>query len=264
MKKPNPLAIIGLCILAISILAFTINDVLGNRKKNTAEGALNTSKNLTGSSPFIAYNPPHGQPGHRHDLPDGAPLPGVAPNQNLPVTNNLSLSNNTTTPATTVANGVALNPAHGQPGHRCEIAVGAPLNSAPAGTQTSPATAITSAAAAPPVSGKNPEHGKPGHRCDIAVGAPLDSAPASTVSSSTAPAPATNTVQVAKGLNPAHGQPGHRCDIAVGAPLDQAKTAAAQSTTKPASSLFPNYSFSTSDSATNVSPIISADSSVAR
>jgi len=27
---------------------------------------------------------------------------------------------------------VALNPAHGQPGHRCDIAVGAPLNSAPA------------------------------------------------------------------------------------------------------------------------------------
>ena len=34
------------------------------------------------------------------------------------------------TQATTVAPG--MNPAHGQPGHRCDISVGAPLNSAPA------------------------------------------------------------------------------------------------------------------------------------
>src|SRR5687767_6604633 len=31
-----------------------------------------------------------------------------------------------------------LNPAHGEPGHRCDIAVGAPLSSAPASTPTSP------------------------------------------------------------------------------------------------------------------------------
>jgi hypothetical protein len=65
-------------------------------------------------------------------------------------------------------------------------------------------------------------------------------------------------------MNPAHGQPGHRCDIAVGAPLDQAKTAATSSTAKPASSLFPNYSFSTTDSATSVSPVIPTENSVGR
>lgn len=35
-------------------------------------------------------------------------------------------------PNTVLGDNKGLNPAHGQPGHRCDIAVGAPLNSAPA------------------------------------------------------------------------------------------------------------------------------------
>ena len=76
-----------------------------------------------------------------------------------------------------------MNPAHGQPNHRCDIAVGAPLNSAatkPA-TQTvqtvtptaSPVTATTPKTMTAP--GMNPPHGEPNHRCEIAVGAPLNS-----------------------------------------------------------------------------------------
>lgn len=53
---------------------------------------------------------------------------------------------------------VTLNPPHGEPGHRCDIAVGQPLNSAPV-QQTN--------------ANVNPPHGQPGHRCDLAVGAPL-------------------------------------------------------------------------------------------
>lgn len=74
-----------------------------------------------------------------------------------------------------------LNPAHGQPGHRCDIAVGAPLNSPPATTtapqvQTVPAQPIAapaSTAPADPNAKLNPPHGQPGHDCSIAVGAPL-------------------------------------------------------------------------------------------
>ena len=77
----------------------------------------------------------------------------------------------------------ALNPAHGMPGHRCDIAVGAPLNSpAQAGQpapQVQPMTAPIPAAvpvAPANATGKlNPPHGQPGHRCDISVGAPLNS-----------------------------------------------------------------------------------------
>jgi len=70
-----------------------------------------------------------------------------------------------------------VNPEHGQPGHRCDIAVGAPLNSTPAPTtQTQPAPINQPQLAAPKsttATGMNPEHGAPGHRCDINVGTPL-------------------------------------------------------------------------------------------
>jgi hypothetical protein len=74
-----------------------------------------------------------------------------------------------------------LNPAHGEPGHRCDIQVGAPLNSAPATIGTSAGAPPTLPPApvfpsGPPVStaaGLNPPHGQPGHDCSIAVGAPL-------------------------------------------------------------------------------------------
>jgi hypothetical protein len=127
-----------------------------------------------------ALNPKHGLPGHRCDIPVGAPL-------NQPAANNTPVIN-TTQPAVSVPSinlpqqsvsgaTAKLNPKHGEPGHRCDIAVGAPLNSAPAAA--TPSLNTSSAAAATPilksaVSGKlNPQHGQPGHRCDIAVGAPL-------------------------------------------------------------------------------------------
>ena len=82
---------------------------------------------------------------------------------------------------------VKLNPAHGQPGHDCAVAVGAPLNkTATTGTQALP---------------------KP-------VSSPAITTPAITQ-------PTTNTNSAKGKLNPAHGQPGHDCSIAVGQPLKQ-------------------------------------------
>ncbi|MBS7253019.1 hypothetical protein [Flavobacterium branchiicola] len=162
-----------------------------------------------------------------------------------------------TNPNTVLGETKGLNPAHGQPGHRCDIAVGAPLNSAPlqqgqvTTTQTpqmvqvnpNQKNVVTTTTVAPVKVGKgmNPSHGQPGHRCDIPVGAPLNSPVAKAGTTATAqsgstsqsftvsPPPANNPVPallstettqtVAEGMNPAHGQPGHRCDIAVGAPL---------------------------------------------
>ena len=81
---------------------------------------------------------------------------------------------------------IALNPAHGLPGHRCDIAVGAPLNSAPnanaapAPVQMNTAPPATQNApmmqSAPSAGGKvliNPPHGQPGHDCSVEVGKPL-------------------------------------------------------------------------------------------
>lgn len=134
------------------------------------------------------------------------PATSSSTTQTTPTTTKLSQSTNspTTNPNTATslkgAESTTLagaNPPHGQPNHRCDIAVGAPLNS-PAGTglqqsnsmqpttqqpnvSVLPApnatTPITTAATAP---GMNPPHGQPGHRCDIRVGAPLPAAPATT------------------------------------------------------------------------------------
>ena len=91
------------------------------------------------------------------------------------------IETNTSTPnslQTPVADG-ALNPAHGAPGHRCDIAVGAPLNSPAAqpDMQQTPSQMPTTAPSAPVANDKglklNPEHGQPGHDCKLPVGAPL-------------------------------------------------------------------------------------------
>jgi hypothetical protein len=76
-----------------------------------------------------------------------------------------------------------LNPAHGQPGHRCDIPVGQPLNSKPAPvvnqqqTVTPNTTPVTPNLPVTTATGLNPAHGQPGHRCDIPVGQPLNSKP---------------------------------------------------------------------------------------
>lgn len=93
------------------------------------------------------------------------------------------------TPATITSKPVStsgLNPAHGQPGHRCDISVGAPLDSKPvqttiqpqATTAATPVTTLPAGVQPPAGTGLNPAHGQPNHRCDIAVGAPLNSKPA--------------------------------------------------------------------------------------
>ncbi len=96
---------------------------------------------------------------------------------------------------TAVAGQAGMNPAHGQPGHRCDIAVGASLSSP---------------AAKPGATTVNP--GKPSF----------------TTSTVQNPAPASsgvpdllkpNATPTAPGMNPPHGQEGHQCGIAVGAPL---------------------------------------------
>ena len=86
-----------------------------------------------------------------------------------------------------VATAPGMNPPHGQPNHRCDIAVGAPLNSPKAAAPT-PSTTVQQPtpqgqASVTPVDmasgttatkpGMNPPHGQEGHRCEIAVGAPL-------------------------------------------------------------------------------------------
>lgn len=98
---------------------------------------------------------------------------------------------------------VMLNPPHGQPYHRCDIPVGAPLNSPPASTARE--TLNNQVQVAAPNSANSP------------------TAPTVENARRLNPSQAQNTATATKEgkprLNPAHGQPYHRCDIPVGSPL---------------------------------------------
>ena len=97
---------------------------------------------------------------------------------------------------------VMLNPPHGQPNHRCDIPVGSPLNSPPAGTGVN-TTNSDPASAAKTV--QNPS--TPTIENAMRMNTPQ-----------TQEATGSDGKTTAR-LNPPHGQPGHRCDIPVGSPL---------------------------------------------
>lgn len=104
-----------------------------------------TSTPATNTTP-PELNPPHGEPFHRCDIPVGSPLIAAAstttttanPNPTVQQSNftptienaaRLSNSSRNNATASTLANSTPpkLNPPHGQPFHRCDIAVGSPL-----------------------------------------------------------------------------------------------------------------------------------------
>lgn len=95
---------------------------------------------------------------------------------NTTQTNTTTPVQNTQTPVKS-ADGVTLNPSHGQPGHRCDIAVGAPLDSKPAqintNTQKSDVILDNNNTTTLPKGTLNPAHGQPGHNCAVKVGEPL-------------------------------------------------------------------------------------------
>ena len=115
-------------IAAPSVLPSTTNPVLPG-----------SNDSLATSNQVEALNPQHGEPGHRCDIAVGAPLNTPAANSTIPNVSNavpgvstptVTTDSKKTTPNSTPAT-AALNPKHGEPGHRCDIAVGAPLNSKP-------------------------------------------------------------------------------------------------------------------------------------
>lgn len=257
--KLKTLFLISTLVLSVSIIS--CNNETGSQSSSPriSNSSINSKTGLpipnSTNTALTNLNPEHGKPGHRCEIAVGAPL--TDPTKNIPipaiidttVVPDKELIKAATTTTTTAAPG--MNPQHGQPGHRCEIAVGAPLNSTVKANTTQASTATNIPANSSPVKttattvapGMNPQHGQPGHRCDVAVGSPLaDTAKNKASQASTSQTiantqitntsatnattnfvekPAENTVTtVVPGMNPKHGEPGHRCDIAVGAPLN--------------------------------------------
>lgn len=112
-------------------------EVKAGEVRTVAPDAKNEfAAHVSGKKP--ALNPPHGEPFHRCDIEVGAPIDSqpkpVAPQmtqQNVPSTNfDTNPIPATTQPSVTTQDlgpKPALNPPHGEPHHRCDLQVGAPL-----------------------------------------------------------------------------------------------------------------------------------------
>lgn len=163
-----------------------------------AQAGIQSSAAPAPMSTAPGMNPPHGQPGHRCDIPVGQPLNSQP--AATPASQNISINGN---------NAIQIDPNSMSPG---KVTItsdnGKQVKTAP---------------------GMNPPHGQPGHRCDIPVGQPLNSTPTpaqqtvQTVQATPAPAPAPANQSLAMGekpkVNPAHGEPWHSCSVKVGDPL---------------------------------------------
>lgn len=127
--------------ITVAALLTACNSGLGSKKEETvvapppaftAPVNPNNAANGAAGAATAQLNPAHGKPGHRCDIPEGAPLNSAAiPSMTIPA-NNAGAAQTAPTqsiPLPTTNGSVAnLNPEHGKPGHRCDIAVGAPLN----------------------------------------------------------------------------------------------------------------------------------------
>lgn len=164
-------------------------------------GIQTSAPNAMPVATAAGMNPPHGQPGHRCDIPVGQPLNSkpAAPQQNA---QNITVNSNP-------SNTIQVDPNAVSPGKILIDDKGKQVKTAP---------------------GMNPPHGQPGHRCDIPVGQPLNSKPAPAPQQSAqniqvqAPQPTPTSQPVAATgpkpkLNPAHGEPWHDCAKKVGDPL---------------------------------------------
>ncbi|WP_211196198.1 hypothetical protein [Flavobacterium sp. H122] len=191
-----------------SSIDFSKTSAVNQTQNNDQQPNSNTGFNANNPTTATKINPPHGQPGHvcgNETQQQNVPAQSqTANNQQFTVSQTAVTTNNTNQPTAKTAKG--MNPAHGQPGHRCDIAVGVPLNSKPNKATANPIT-VTS----PTTTTVNPNN---------------NSGTPALVSTNTA------TTQVAPGMNPPHGQPGHVCGIAVGSPLNQEKKTEENKTTE--------------------------------
>lgn len=182
---------------------------------NLQQPAATMPQNIVTNKATAAANPPHGQPGHICGTPPAGASTTTAAPQNVQTvittptqikTSSQQINNIKPTVVANTGNG-KLNPAHGQPGHRCDIPAGAPLNSTPQKT-TTPKVVNENTAVSPSQTIINP---------GTMPALQPTQAPQNTEAANGAPALISNG-SGAK-LNPEHGKPGHDCKVAVGQPL---------------------------------------------
>ncbi len=178
-----------LTILAAVALVFT-----ACKKEETAE-APPAEAAVTDTTAVVADTTaaPVAAPAQQTVSVNGGSVMTANPQANAQSYNAVPTGTIKTTPVTTAK---GMNPPHGQPGHRCDISVGAPLNSAPGKKAQNGSATVTQATQVTPEMLKQASGSLP----------PTVAAPA-------------EQVVTAPGMNPPHGQAGHDCSVAVGQPL---------------------------------------------
>ena len=109
-----------LTIIAAALFLVSCKD---EEKNEAAPAEVETTEAATTTAQL---NPEHGAPGHRCDIPVGAPLSSASGTNTQ---QNTSTTSPTVSPVWTKQAAPKKNPPHGQPGHDCSIPVGADLNS---------------------------------------------------------------------------------------------------------------------------------------
>jgi len=112
---------IGFAII-VGILGVTISCKEEKKEAAPANSKVETREN---SKTTAALNPVHGLPGHRCDIPVGAPLDQAAA-ANTAQQSSPTISSEVS-PVWANKPAPVKNPPHGQPGHDCAVPVGANL-----------------------------------------------------------------------------------------------------------------------------------------
>ena len=160
---------------------------------NATTSGINNSQQATASTSKV--NPPHGQPGHvcGTEMQQQNTPTQLQTNTNQQYT----VSQPTATSKAMVQNAVkvgkGMNPAHGQAGHRCDIAVGAPLNSKPAAVPINKSSQVTTQT-------NTSSNGS------FSITPAQNNTPALLTPNNSQPEPTSAAT------NPPHGQPGHVCN----------------------------------------------------
>lgn len=116
-----------------------LKQTVGGQNQQPVQQQAVQQSTTTQMQTTAGLNPPHGQPGHRCEIPVGAPLDSKPAQKTQPQTTQVVTtkpaeqpvmkinSNSGSTTITGTSTPPGMNPPHGQEGHRCDIAVGAPL-----------------------------------------------------------------------------------------------------------------------------------------
>jgi len=114
----------GAAIIGASFLTSCGDDKQSETQTATENSAANSTTTNSEGKETAQLNPEHGLPGHRCDLPVGAPLPSSNTTQATPAETSAVPTN---VSPIRVDKSPEVNPPHGEPGHDCAIPVGAPL-----------------------------------------------------------------------------------------------------------------------------------------